>query len=72
VLPSVLDVQDRLLRAMSPERKRLYPLPRAPEDDGYQVHDTRRAAAIIYGEPRLTNDADTVIVLGAERAEALV
>jgi hypothetical protein len=71
VLPSVLDVQDRLLRAMSPERKRLYPLPRAPEDDGYQVHDTRRAA-IIYGEPRLTNDADTVIVLGAERAEALV
>jgi len=57
---------------MSPERKRLYPLPRAPEDDGYQVHDTRPVAAIIYGEPRLTKDTAIVIVLGAKRAEALV
>jgi len=71
VLLSVLAVQDRLLRAMSPERKRLYPLARAPEDDGYQVHDTRRVAAIIFGEPRLTKDA-AIVILGAKRAEALV
>ena len=72
MLLSVLAVQDRLLRAMSPERKRRYPLPRALEDDGYQVHDTRPVAAIIYGEPRLTKDTAIVIVLGAKRAEALV